>query len=93
MRAEAPIGAGMESTNDARTGCEAGREQARSATLAHELQRLVLTYAHSLSSAHAAPFLPEQCLFPTGGWAEGCSPFQRFLCGVRGKRVKEGQES
>ena len=62
-------------------------------TLARELQRLVLTYAHSLSSAHAAPFLPEQCLFPTGGWAEGCSPFQRFLCGVRGKRVKEGQES
>ena len=55
MRAEAPIGAGMESTNDARTGCEAGREQARSATLARELQRLVLTYAHSLTSAHAAP--------------------------------------
>ena len=61
-------------------------------TLARELQRLVLTYAHSLSSAHAAPFLPEQCLFPTGGWAEGCSPFQRFLCGVRVKERDRSRE-
>ena len=53
MRAEAPIGAGMESTYDARTGCEAGREQARSATLS---SRAATPRAHSLTSAHAAPF-------------------------------------
>ena len=47
---------------------------------------LMLTPSH----LHTRPlFLPEQCLSPTGGWAEGCSPFQRFLCGVRWKRVKE----
>ena len=52
MRAEAPIGAGMVSTNDARTGCEAGSEQARSAPRS----RAATPRAHSLTSAHAAPF-------------------------------------
>ena len=73
MRAEAPIGAGMESTNDARTGCEAGREQARSATLARELQRLVLTPSH-LHTRPLFSFFTRAMSFPNR--AEGCSPFQ-----------------